>query len=91
MLRGDNELLGDLPGGGGEALSPVWVSLDALHQHGWTLEMGRCCSVLLRSGVTQHLAVVLLFGHFGRRVSGAAATWGDRGCPGISLGRGVGR
>lgn len=27
MLSGDNELLGDLSGGKGEALSTIWVSL----------------------------------------------------------------
>ena len=70
MLSGDNELLGDLLRGGGEALSTIWVSLDALRQLRWTLEVGICCRVPLRSGVLRHLAVVLLFGCFGRRMSG---------------------
>lgn len=55
---------------GGEALSTIWVSLDALHQLRWTLEVGICSSVLLRSGIMWHLAVVLLFGCFRRWVSG---------------------
>lgn len=81
MLNGDNELLGDLPGGGCEALSTIWVSLDALHQLRYTLEVEICCSVPLKSRVTWILAVVLLFGCSGRWHGGVRQCLGGLGLP----------